>query len=156
MKNTIIKFALSSIVTFSVFQSAQTWAKVPPLNDTTPKILKACNPSNNKGVVQDLCIVYTKGFIEGAKRIDDIFVTHVINERKVRSDFLNRVYQTRVNDRSDKYDLVEKAPFCMSGDENLTEIATSLIQSGLDITNLTSINDSIYNYMTKNYVCTDK
>jgi hypothetical protein len=123
--------------------------------DTTPKILKACSASNASGDIQDLCIIYTKGFIEGAKRIDDIFVTHVVNERRVRSDYINRVYQTRIGKEREKYELVEKAPFCLTGSENLIEMSISIIKSDMDTTSLASINDSIYKYITKKFACSD-
>jgi hypothetical protein len=130
-------------------------AQASTVIDTTPKILKSCSASKTVDDIQDLCIVYTKGFIEGAKRIDDIFVTHVVNERKVRSDYLKRVYQTRIGETQEKYELVEKAPFCLTGTENITEMAIKIITSELDNNSLASINDSIYKYMAKNFACSD-
>ena len=125
------------------------------VNNISPKIIEACSTSNEGDGVKDLCIVYTKGFIEGAKRIDDVFVTHIINERKMRSEFLDRVYRTRAGERPAKYGLTEEAPFCLTGSENLTQIAVDIINQELDSRSLGSINSSIYNYMTKNFACSD-
>lgn len=143
------------MVTISLMFLMTVSAQASTVIDTTPKILKACSASKTADNIQDLCIVYTKGFIEGAKRIDDIFVTHVVNERKVRSDYLKRVYKTRIGASSEKYELVEKAPFCLTGTENITEMATNIIKSELDTASLVSINDSIYKYMAKNFACND-
>jgi hypothetical protein len=124
-------------------------------NNISPKIIEACSTSNKDNGARDFCIVYTKCVIDGAKRIDDVFVTNIINERKMRSEFLDRVYLTHACEIPAKYGVTEETPFCLIGSKNLIQIAVSIINQELEDKSLGAIKRSFYNYMTKNFACRD-
>lgn len=75
------------------------------------------------------CMMYVRGFIDGAIATDPRVVTNVTREYEGKETFSERAARTRIGSRLDRYGPSVFAEFCIPQPVPLSEISSQVIES---------------------------
>lgn len=75
------------------------------------------------------CMMYVRGFIDGAIATDPRVVTNVAREYEEKETFSERAARTRIGSRLDRYGPSVFAEFCIPQPVPLSEISSHVIES---------------------------